>query len=315
MNFTNLLTIAIPCFERKEYFMTALESALTQTVNCTVIVVDNCSSHDYFEKVCKEKGVIYFKNETNIGLFPNINRCYTLAQSEYVKILDDDDFLSPKYVELFLRAKELHPDIDVFYSDFVVFSSNGELANDQILPFGYLENGFKIIEYGIKYGLGFPYLTCAVRKTKAQLDLSFNEGGAGYDYFWIYSNADKLSFFGERSKLHNYRIHNAKASHKESEMIVNFLTAPYINDTVLLPKIGEQKLRKIISNNTFWGLVYLKSFGDKKELEKLINSESKFGEYFNVKLNESILLKIVFIIPKRIVRIFYMVSKKVGFTR
>jgi len=178
-----------------------------------------------------------------------------------------------------------------------------------------LENGFKIIEYGIKYGLGFPYLTCAVRRTKAQLDLSFNEGGAGYDYFWVYSNADKLSFFGERSKLHNYRIHNAKASHKENEMIVNFLTAPYINDTVLLPKIGEQKLRKIISNNTFWGLVYLKSFGDKKELEKLINSESKFGQYFNVKLSESILLKIVFMMPKRIVRIFYMVSKKVGFTR
>ena len=315
MSFTNLLTIAIPCFERKEYFMTALESALNQTVGCSVIVVDNCSSHDYFEKVCKEKGVIYFKNETNIGLFPNINRCYTLAQSEYVKILDDDDFLSPMYVESFLSAKELHPNIDVFYSDFIKFSSKGELAIEQIIPFGYMENGSKIVEYGIKYGLGFPYMTCAVRKTKAQLDFDVNESGGGYDYFWVYSNEDKLSFFGERSKLHHYRIHNAKASHKENEMVVNFLTAPFINDTVLLPKIREHKLKKKISNNTFWGLIYLKSFGDKKELEKLINSESKFGQYFNVKLNENILLKIVFIIPKRIVRIFYMVSKKVGFTR
>jgi len=315
MSFTNLITIAIPCFERKEYFMTALESALNQTVHCSVIVVDNCSSHDYFEKICKEHGVTYYKNETNIGLYPNINRCYTLAQTEYVKILDDDDFLSPMYVESFLSAKELHPNIDVFYSDFVVFSSKGELANGQILPFGYLENGFKIIEYGIKYGLGFPYITCAVRKTIAQFDLDENEGGGGYDYFWVYSNADKLSFFGERRKLHHYRIHNAKASHKQTEMVVNFLTAPYINDTILLPKIREQKLKKKISNNTFWGLIYLKSFGDKKELEKLVNSESKFGKYLKVKLNENILLKIVFIMPKRIVLIFYMVSKKVGFTR
>jgi hypothetical protein len=83
----------------------------------------------------------------------------------------------------------------------------------------------------------------------------------------------------------------------------------------LLPKIREQKLKKKISNNTFWGLIYLKSFGDKKELEKLVNSESKFGKYLKVKLNENILLKIVFIMPKRIVLIFYMVSKKVGFTR
>lgn len=44
MNFTDLITIAIPCYERKEFFLFALESALNQTIKCKVIVVDNCSS-------------------------------------------------------------------------------------------------------------------------------------------------------------------------------------------------------------------------------------------------------------------------------
>ena len=44
MSFTNLLTIALPCYERKEFFLEALDSALNQTVKCNIIVVDNCCS-------------------------------------------------------------------------------------------------------------------------------------------------------------------------------------------------------------------------------------------------------------------------------
>ena len=47
--FTGLVTIAMPVYERKDFFREALDSALNQPVKCKVIVVDNCSSHDYFE--------------------------------------------------------------------------------------------------------------------------------------------------------------------------------------------------------------------------------------------------------------------------
>jgi GT2 family glycosyltransferase len=136
MDFTDLLTIAMPCYERKEYFLEALESALNQTVKCKVIVIDNCSSHDFFEKVCKEKNVAYYRNNKNIGIAANFAKGFELAVTKYVMNLQDDDVLSPEYVESFLNAIHQYPDIDVFFTNFVRLTSNGELPHKHTLPFG-----------------------------------------------------------------------------------------------------------------------------------------------------------------------------------
>ena len=116
---TDLLTIAMPVYERKEYFLEALDSAMNQTVKCEIIVVDNCSSHNYFEKICKEKGIRYYRNDENIGMAGNFSKCIKLSETEYVTTLQDDDKLSPIYVESFLQAKKLHPDLDIYFSNFV----------------------------------------------------------------------------------------------------------------------------------------------------------------------------------------------------
>ena len=83
MRFTDLLTISMPVYERKDFFRMALESALNQTVKCKVIVVDNCSSHDYFEKVCREKNVPYYRNDYNLGMARNFARVFELADSKF----------------------------------------------------------------------------------------------------------------------------------------------------------------------------------------------------------------------------------------
>ena len=114
MGFTDLLTISMPVYERRDFFEQALNSALNQTVKCRVIVVDNCSSHDFFKTVCKEKGVEYFRNSENIGMARNFARGFELSESKFVMNLQDDDQLAPDYVESFLKAYEEHPDIDVF---------------------------------------------------------------------------------------------------------------------------------------------------------------------------------------------------------
>lgn len=306
-SFTNLLTIAIPVYERKEYFKEALESALNQTIKCKVIVVDNCSSHDFFEKICIEKGITYFRNESNIGLFPNQNRCYSHAQTEYVKVLDSDDLLSPKYVESFLRAKEMHSDIDVFFTDYVILTSDRESSHQDAIPFGYMENGNKIIDYGIKYRLAFPYMSSTIKKIKAELDLDINVCKGGYDWVWVYSKADHLSFYGEPGKYHKYRSHNAKDSRKDWS--ANLLTVPYIYEIILSKKISDPNLLKRISKKIFWELIGLKSCSNNKELNILINSDNRFGKYLKEKLNKNILLKTIFMLPKLLIKIVFMPIK------
>lgn len=309
MNFTNLLTIAIPCYERKEYFLFALESALNQTMQCKIIVVDNHSSHDYFEKACKEKKVTYYRNEKNLGLFPNYNMCYYLADTEYVKILDDDDLLLPTYVESFLNAVRQHPDIDVFYTDYSIISSKGLSNHGYTIPYGYMDKGNKILENGAKYNLGFPYLTATIRKSIAHLDLDKNECLGGYDWIWIYSNADKLTFFGESEKLHHYRMHDNKASRGKA-WIVNLLTHSYIFETIILNKISDTRLKRKISRNIFWNLINMKTQGNKKELINLMNSDNRFGNYLKVKLNDEKKIKLIFSLPKNVVTLAYL-SKRI----
>jgi len=45
------LTIAFPVYKRTDYFRTALESSLNQTVRCRVLVVNNNSPQDDFKKI------------------------------------------------------------------------------------------------------------------------------------------------------------------------------------------------------------------------------------------------------------------------
>lgn len=313
MSFTNLLTIAMPCYERKEYFIAALESALNQTVKCSVIVVDNCSSHDFFEQVCIEKGVTYYRNDSNIGIAANFARGFELSDTEYVLNLQDDDLLSLDYVESFVNAVNSFPDIDIFFSNFSVITSKGEKSHFHTLPFGYIPDGNKILEYGIKYKLGFPYMSSAIRKTKAHSVLDTIGWIGSYDWEWLYSVADKLSFFGDDRKLYHYRIHDNQITSKSHSSFI--LTLPYIYDEILKEKVNNLKLKKQASNNAFWELIQLKSEVKYKELNEIRNGQNKYSKYLNTKLKENIFLKSVFALPRGFVCFCFKVYRKLGFSK
>ena len=107
------ITIAIPVYERTEFFKEAIESAINQTVKCTIIVVDNASTHDYFSKYISkfaDPNITYYRNDENLGMVGNWNRCIELTQTKYISILNDDDALHPQFIEYthpFLNGKNI----------------------------------------------------------------------------------------------------------------------------------------------------------------------------------------------------------------
>jgi len=300
-SYTNLVTIAMPVYERKDFFRKALDSALNQTVKCKIIVVDNCSSHNYFEQICKEKNVTYYRNNTNIGLAANFARGFELAETEYVLNLQDDDLLSPNYIESFLKAVNLHPEIDVFFSNYLKLTSKGETSHNYIIPFGYMKNGKKIIEYGIKHHLFFPYMSSTIKKSKAQSIEDTKGWIGGYDWIWIYSNADRLSFFGDPNKLYYFRIHDNQIHSKE--WVVHALTTPYIYDIILQKKIENPEQKRRISKMVIRNLIFIKSKSKKNELKDVLNSNNKFGEYLRLKLDNNLRLKRIFSMPRSLVQL------------
>jgi glycosyltransferase involved in cell wall biosynthesis len=114
---TPQLTIAIPVYERFDYFEEALKSVLNQTVAVDCIVVDNNSSHDRFKTYVENLNnsrVKYFKNDTNVGMIGNWNKCIEYCQTEWITILHDDDWLHPDFVAEFFEAHKAYPDSGAF---------------------------------------------------------------------------------------------------------------------------------------------------------------------------------------------------------
>lgn len=104
--YTDLVTICIPVYKRSAYFKEALECSIEQTIKCKIIVVENPSDENNFEYKCAEYGAEYYRNEENIGMYQNWNRCIELCQTEWCTILHDDDLLSEDFIEMFLKFIE-----------------------------------------------------------------------------------------------------------------------------------------------------------------------------------------------------------------
>lgn len=101
------VSIMIPTFHKSDTLKEALESALFQigVKDYEVVVVDNDAETDaatdmLLKEYCgKHKNLFYYRNEKNLGMCGNWNRCIELSRSEYLCILHDDDLLYPNYLK------------------------------------------------------------------------------------------------------------------------------------------------------------------------------------------------------------------------
>jgi glycosyltransferase len=105
--FSGILSIMIPTFNRVNLLAEAIQSAIIQntSVPYCVVVVDNNTNPEISTQVNAiangfgSRLVSVYKNQSNIGMYGNWNRCITLAQTEWLTILNDDDVLLPNFVE------------------------------------------------------------------------------------------------------------------------------------------------------------------------------------------------------------------------
>lgn len=117
------VTIAIPCYNYSKYVVSAIESAVTQTVKPAEIIIINDGSTDNSSDVIKKfiknyTGIvpINFINQNNKGLIATKNIAINMARTPWLIFLDADDILTENYIEeTLLRARETNA--DVVYTD------------------------------------------------------------------------------------------------------------------------------------------------------------------------------------------------------
>ncbi|GAX36523.1 glycosyltransferase family 2 protein [Nodularia sp. NIES-3585] len=103
-------SIVITTYNRLNLLKRAIESALHQTIPCEVVVADDCSS-DETEQYMKSLGnsVVYHRNQVNKGHAATVNAGVQQASGDWIKFLDDDDYLAPNCIAEMTRAIALCP--------------------------------------------------------------------------------------------------------------------------------------------------------------------------------------------------------------
>ena len=113
---TPLVSICIPTYNHAHFLADAIGSALFQNErDLEVLVVDNCSTDNtqsVVEAFCRsDVRVRYVRNQTNLGLVGNLNRCLELASGVYIKYLLADDLLEADCVSRMIGAMASAPDV------------------------------------------------------------------------------------------------------------------------------------------------------------------------------------------------------------
>lgn len=95
------ISVVIPVFNRRDLIAAAVQSALRQDVDgLEVVVVDNCSQDGTWELLqgIEDPRLRCIRNESNVGLFGNFNRCAAQISGEYALFLCSDDRLESDFL-------------------------------------------------------------------------------------------------------------------------------------------------------------------------------------------------------------------------
>jgi glycosyltransferase involved in cell wall biosynthesis len=106
------ISICIPTYNGARYLEACLDSVLNQTYkDIEILVVDDGSTDATFEILeryaASDERIRLVRNENNLGLVGNWNRCIELAKGEWIKFVFQDDWIEPECLEAMLDASTL----------------------------------------------------------------------------------------------------------------------------------------------------------------------------------------------------------------
>lgn len=274
---SDLLTIAIPVWERIEYFDEALQSALNQTVQVPILVIDNASTHNYFKEKCFHFSdrVRYVKNDYNIGMFPNWNKCVRESNTKFICILGDDDVLSSDFVEVFINKYNENNNIDLFFSDFNFLYEPEKLQVESnwgnIWGYNTMD---KIKANAIDFRLNFPTISCIVKR-ELLVNFPFIETiHASNDWQFIYSLPDSVVVFGYDKSMVLYRKHSKSDTlNKKTDESCSFSHLLIRYGLVSYSSKNKFKLKRVIVRN-----LLNSQYNNSEVMNSFRNSNSFYSE-------------------------------------
>lgn len=103
------VSVIMPAYNAAAYIAEAVDSVFLQQVNWELIIIDDCSTDDtksVLEEYLQDPRVIYWKNDTNLGVAASRNLGIQKAAGAYIAFLDADDRWTAGKLESQLRLMQ-----------------------------------------------------------------------------------------------------------------------------------------------------------------------------------------------------------------
>jgi len=122
------ISIILPVYNGKPYLEASVKSLLAQELEeFELLILDDCSTDGslaYMESLHDHR-IRLFKNESNKGLFYNLNFLIKKTTTPLIKLWSQDDIMYPACLQQFVEFFRLYPQVGFAYSGIHTIDENG----------------------------------------------------------------------------------------------------------------------------------------------------------------------------------------------
>jgi glycosyltransferase involved in cell wall biosynthesis len=134
----------MPTYNRASTLRQTIRTVLSQTYTDFELIVCDDASSDNTQNVVRgftDGRIRYLRNERNLGLYPNFNRCLDLAAGELIAIYHDHDLYMPTIVERSVELLQRHPSASFVHSAVLLIAEDNAPVGVDIRQFPELMTG------------------------------------------------------------------------------------------------------------------------------------------------------------------------------
>ena len=123
------VSVCIPVYNCEAYIAKTIQSVLAQTLtDFELVIIDNASTDRTAEiiKQFNDPRIKSLRNERNLGMMGNWNRCLEEATGDYIKLLPADDLIYPTCLERQVSAFTQHENVALVCCSRDIIDVNGK---------------------------------------------------------------------------------------------------------------------------------------------------------------------------------------------
>lgn len=124
----------MPVYNGSAYIGESVESVLAQSHSDFYLkIFDNCSTDGTFDVIRKFKDsrIQYIRNEKNLGLVGNHQRCIERCETKYLNIWHHDDIMLPTNLEKKIKLLDKMDNVGLVFSNVELIDENGKKLDTQ----------------------------------------------------------------------------------------------------------------------------------------------------------------------------------------